>query len=109
MKIVSSHTVPSTNELFRILNSKVSGYSARLFGLGADKTILVKKSAFVGVQITRREDEIIIEGSLPSIPVSILSSILMFGGIFYLLESLFQSQLRKLENEIGSVLKEKFS
>lgn len=109
MKISSSHTSPSTKELFRILSTEVSGYSARFFGLGTEKTILVKKSAFVGVQITRRENEIIVEGSLPSLPACALSGIFMLDGIFYLFEFLFYTQWKSLEEEIGIVLKKNLS
>jgi len=108
MKITTDQILPSTKELASWVASEFPGYSTKLFGLACHKTLIVKKSAFVGVQITRRDHELVIEGSLPSISTSILSGFLMLEGIFYLFEFVFHSQWDRLEKEVGSVLNHKF-
>lgn len=108
MKIRTKHPLPSTKALKAYLDTKLSNRSARLFGLGSDKTLLVKKSAFIGVQITRRDHELVIEGSLPSISSSILSGFLMLEGIFYLFEFIFQKQWKKMELEVAQAISEQY-
>ena len=62
MTIKVKHT-PSYAELLDFLQSKLpSNYKSKLFGLG-DKSIIVQKSIFLGVQLTIKENEIAIMGS----------------------------------------------
>lgn len=108
MKIITSKMTPSTKEMAGILKREFSDrYSYKLFGLSNDKSIIVWKSTFVGTQISKRENEITIEGIYPSITTSyfsVLTNIILGGGI-----PLFHSSWRKLEKEIGAFLKQKYN
>lgn len=108
MKVSITKTPPSSEELLSILNTEMNDGSAKLFGLGPNKTILFKKSTFVGAQITRRGQELFIEGIFPSVLSTALSGLLMLGCMFYFLESIFYSRWLKLEKEIGLLLNEKY-
>lgn len=104
MKIRTVSRTPKSKEIADLLNAKLSKGSARLFGMNCYKTVMVKKSPFVGVQITRRNQELIIEGSLPSVFASILSSLLMIEGFMYLFEIIFHNEWKNLETEVAAVL-----
>lgn len=108
MKIRTTSSTPKSKEIADLLNSKLSKGSARLFGFDCYKTILVKKSPFVGVQISRRKQELIIEGSLPSVFTSILSSFLILEGFLYLFEIIFHNQWKNLETEVATVLSNQY-
>lgn len=108
MKISTLKNTPSAKELIKTLRQKTPKYSSRVFGLGSDKSIIVKKSAFVGVQISRRENELIVEGSLTSPLLSALSSFLFLEGLGYLFAYIFYYKWRELEIEIGHLLKAKY-
>ncbi|WP_420583241.1 hypothetical protein [Reichenbachiella sp.] len=109
MKIRTSTPSPKSKEIARLLNSKLPKGSAKLFGFDCYKTILVRKSPLVGVQITRRNQELIIEGSLPSVFASILSSLLMIEGFMYLFEIIFHKQWKNLETEVAAVLSDQYT
>ncbi|WP_422359844.1 hypothetical protein [Reichenbachiella sp.] len=104
MKIRTNTPAPKSKEIARLLNSKLPKGSAKLFGFNCYKTILVRTSPFVGVQITRRNHELVIEGSLPSVSASILSSFLMLEGFLYLFEIIFHNQWKNLETEVATLL-----
>lgn len=108
MKLLTSKMPPSTNELVEILKREFSDrYTYEMFGLGNEKSILVKKSFFVGAQISKRENEFMIDGIHPSISSSLIALLLQVLGSLYILFS--PSPYRKLEKEIGVFLKQKFN
>ena len=108
MKIRTTSRTPKSKEIADLLNSKLSRGSAKLFGLNCYKTVMVKTSPFVGVQITKRNKELTIEGSLPSVFASVLSSLLMIEGFMYLFEILFHKQWKNLETEVAAVLSDQY-
>ncbi|MEO9803804.1 MAG: hypothetical protein ABJF04_11175 [Reichenbachiella sp.] len=108
MKISALKNTPSAKELLKILKGEAPKYSSQLFGLGSDKTVIVRKSTFVGVQISKRENEISVDGTHPFVLTSVLSSILMSAGLSYLIEAIFYKEWKKLEAEIGDLLKLKY-
>ena len=59
MKILTAKIPPSTKELAEILKQEFSDhYSYKQLGLGEEKNIIVQKSTFVGVQISKSGNEI---------------------------------------------------
>jgi hypothetical protein len=115
MKISITKTPPSMKEMAEILEQQFSGqYSYELFGLWNDKSIIIRKSTFVGAQISKRENEFTIEGTSPSITTSIISILApLFAGVAapgsHLWALFFRSPWRKLETEIGIFLKHKYN
>ncbi len=105
---------PSYADLLRFLENELpSGYTSKLFGLG-DKSIIVQKSTFLGVQLTVRENEISIIASAPSYVGGLLSGLAMTElavvilPIFWLTGA-SPSGFRKLEKEVAILLKEKYN
>ncbi len=77
MIVQTKEETPKVEELIQTLKKEFSHrYSYSLFGLGLDKTIMVRQSAFVGAQITIRESEIMVDGTFPSIAASCFATIL---------------------------------
>lgn len=108
MKNTANNSIPSNKELIQKINNSMPGVSARLFGLGGSKTILVKKSTFVGLQLTRKNKGFEIECSLPSYLSLVVSGILQLDGIFYLLEFLFFSGSKKLKSDMRNFLHQQY-
>ena len=110
MRILTSKRTPSTKEMAETLNREFSDqYSFKLFGLGQKKSIIVRKSTFVGVQISKYKNEISVDGSFPSITTSLFYSLLFFDGLYFLINLIFGSQYEDLEKEICVFLKQKYS
>jgi len=104
MKVLTSKTPPTTKELLDILESEFSDqYTYKLFGLGEEKSIIVRKSTFIGAQISKSVNEITIEGIQPSIPA------VLFSFILQLITGFSTSSSRKLEKEIGFFLNQKYN
>ncbi|HUR10895.1 MAG TPA: hypothetical protein VM012_05975 [Flavitalea sp.] len=82
MKVGTSKITPTTRVLAEILKKEFSGrYSFRLFRMGKERSIIVRKSTFVGVQISKCENELTIEGVQPSIPAVLFSFLLNLAGL----------------------------
>ncbi len=113
MKVSTTKLLPSSNELVGILNWEFSDrYTFDLFGLGAEKSIIVQKSTFIGVQISKRSNEISIEGVSPSTisRVILFADSLFFGLMGWAVQDLlFGVEWKKLEKEIGFFLKKKYN
>jgi hypothetical protein len=108
MKVYASKPLPSVQELVEILNQHFSGhYSSKLFGLGKDKTIMVRQSSFVAAQITIRNNEITVQGAPSSILAVIGMTELAFVFIFFL-GWVLRSPWKKLEKEVAVFLHEKY-
>jgi hypothetical protein len=98
---------PSTKELVAVLRQEFSEhYSYRLFGLGNAKSIIVRKSTFVGAQISINAHEIAIRATPPSILAGFLNFFRLteLGEIWSL-----PPQWSALEREIGTFLKHKYN
>jgi hypothetical protein len=113
MKVYASKTLPSTQELVRILNQEFSGrYSCRLFGLGKEKTIMVRASTFVGTQISIHGNEITVQGTPPSIPAGYILTFIGLTELVLVLVALLGlgsgSSFKKLEKEIAVFLYQQY-
>ena len=108
MNISKVNQYPSKEEIIEKINATWPGVSARLFGLGRDKTILVKKSAFVGLQLTRKKNGYEIEGTIPSYFSFLVSGILHLDSIFYLLEFLFFPSWKNLKSDMRNFLNQEY-
>lgn len=111
MRISTSKTPPSTRELAEILKREFSGrYSYKLSGLGSDKVIMVRKSTFVGAQISKTGNAITIEGSFhPSSAASFLyffDCLITEGAV---LAFSFGSKCKEFEKEIAVFLNRKYN
>lgn len=95
---------PNLNNLIQELKNEFSDrYTFKIFGLGSQKSILVRKSAWVGVQITVYGNEIIIDGSFPNIISSSLMTLLSLSTIAPV------SKWHELEKKITVFLKRKYN
>ena len=109
MKILNLKNVPSVTELSEILKREFSGdYSYKFFGLDREKSIMVGKSLFVGVQISKRENEITVQGIHSPSASSSFFSFLDLLGTGGALIGIFGSSVKKLEKEITLFLKNKY-
>jgi hypothetical protein len=105
MTISATKPIPSNLRLEDILSQEFSGtYKYKKFGLGDENSIIVGKSPFVGVQISKTDKEFIIQGTPPTLGGGILSFLLSAIGMGY-----FPSELRQLEKEVASFLTRKFN
>ena len=97
-----------------VLNQEFSDRcSYKLFGVGTEKSLIIRKSPFVGAQISNSENGITIEGFHPSVAASLLSNLFgFFLGVAapaeYIWSSLFSSPWGKFEKEVGLFLRNKY-
>ena len=111
--VIKVNSSPSNQELLAALERNFpKAYSYKEFGLGK-KSVLVRKSAFLGAQITVKENEITIQGSPPSFGSGVLATLAMteaaiFVAPLFLFTGATPSKFRKLEMEIASFLKGTF-
>ena len=106
MKILTSKKALSTKELAGVLKRGLpKKYSYELFGLDSEQSIIVRKSPFVGAQISHKGNELTIQGIAPSKASwpFILIAMLM-SGIPHIANFLFGSKWVKLESELAIYL-----
>lgn len=108
MKVFTVQKSPTTPELMDVLKHQFSDeYSYTQFGLGSEKSIIVRKSPFVGVQVSVMGDEVTVTGIMPSLTGNVFLFIdFLLSGMATLL---FGSSTKKLEKELALFLKEKYS
>jgi hypothetical protein len=70
--IVQATPLPSVNDLTQTLKSQFSNYSVYTFDSKPQRSLIVRKSATVGAQITVRDNEILVDGCCPNIFISAL-------------------------------------
>lgn len=87
------------NDLFKTLKSRFSNYSVYTFDSKPQKSIIVRKSAIVGAQISIRENEIIVDACCPNIFISALIGFL----------SIIFPPYENFEMEITDFLKKKYN
>jgi hypothetical protein len=105
MIISASKNLPGPSELCRILKEAFPNRQIHLIqGLGKTKSILVRKSSLVGVQITPTDNQIRVDGSFPSVFASVLATIALWGGYW---TPLYYSWIR-FEKEIARFLVKRF-
>jgi hypothetical protein len=112
--IVSVKRTPTNEDLIALLRQKLpSEYSVKEFGLGK-KTVLIKKSTFIGAQITVRENEISIDASAPSVAGGMWSTLAMtelaivIVPVFWIAGA-FPSKMKKFEKEVANFINERYN
>ncbi len=70
--IVQGTRLPTFDELIAVLESQFSSQAVYTFDSKPQKSIIVRKSALVGAQITIRDNEIIVDACCPNIFISAL-------------------------------------
>ncbi len=104
MIVQATRELPNLNDLLQELKSEFPGqYTSKIFGLGSQKSILVRKSAWVGVQITIHGNKIYIDGSFPNIILSSFMTLLSQSTIAPV------GKWEKLEKKITDFLKRKYN
>lgn len=109
MIISTSRNIPQVQQLCQVLKQEFSDqYSYRVFGLGSEKSIIIEESDLVGVQLTSRGTEISIDGTFPSVEISV------FYSFFFFILGLFlpwhvERSWRNLEKELAVFLKKKYA
>jgi hypothetical protein len=78
-------------------------YSFKLFGF-KDESIPIGKSPFVGVQISKRENDITVLGSPPTVLAGLPVFLLSLLGFSYC-----TSEFKKLEKDVASFLHREFN
>jgi hypothetical protein len=112
--IIKVKNTPTNEELIALLRKEIpSEYSVREFGLGK-KTVMIKKSAFIGAQITVRKNEIAVDESTPSVAGGILSSLAMIelaSLIIFIFASggATRAKFRDFEKEMASLINERYN
>lgn len=107
MKVFTIEQDPSADEIAQALEQEFSSkYTYSFFGIGKDKTIIVRKSEFVGAQISKSANQMTVHAQSPNLLLSVLNPLLT--GID-LIGTAFQSPLKKLETDLVIFLKNKYS
>ncbi|MDQ6481783.1 hypothetical protein [Dyadobacter sp. LHD-138] len=105
MKVFTIDEDLSNEEIVHTLEQEFSSkFSYRFFGLGRNKSIVVRKSEFVGAQISKSGNKITVQGVSPNFAISLIDATLygVIAGAFY-------SPLKKLEADLATFLKRKYS
>lgn len=80
--IIQANQELNLNDLIGNLERQFPAYSVYEFGSLPLKSIILRKSATVGVQITVRHKEIIVDACFPNIVISSLMSLFTASTIF---------------------------
>lgn len=114
MRISTSMALPVINELAEVLKNEFSSqHQYKLFGLG-DKSLMVRESTFVGVQISLNQDSITVQGAPPTLAGGIFSGLVTTELAVVILPvfMLFGAtplKFKKLEREIAAFLHKKYN
>ena len=107
MKVFTIEQNPSSEQIAAILEKEFSSqYSYSLFGLGKNKSIVVRKSEFVGAEISVSGNQITVHAMSPNLLFSFLDPFLTGMNV---IGSVFKNPLKKLESDLVSFLKSKYS
>ncbi len=97
---------PQLKELCQVLKEEFpSTYTCKIFDAGSEQSIIVKKSTLTGVQIATRENEIVVDGTFPSVTTSFFSALISALGIWMMPWNSWW----KFENEIATALKRRYA
>ena len=110
MRVFKLKSSPSTEQLVEILKGEFSDrYAYSLFGFECDRSIIVRKSVFIGAQVSKKGNEITVHGIPPTITTTFLSLVDMVvtGGLFMGVP--FMSKRNNFEKEVGAFLQKKFN
>lgn len=109
MRTLTIKKSPSTDELVEALQKGLpNDFSYALFGLGREKSIVIRKSFFVGAQVSKRGNDISIEGMSPSRASWLLAFLDMLISDRLVSAVFFGSAWEKLEKEIAVILKREY-
>ncbi len=97
--IVQAKQLPDFNELLLTLKSQFSNYAVYTSNSIPQKSIIVRKSATVGAQITLRGNEIIVDACCPNIFIS---------GLLGLISTIFPPY-HHFEMKMTGFLKKRYS
>ena len=100
--IVQATPLPNVNDLTQVLKSQFSNYTVYAFDSKPQKSIIVRKSATVGAQITVRDNEMLVDACYPNIFISSIMSLLTASTIFPFYD------WPKFEMEIANFLKSRY-
>ena len=107
MKVFTIAQDPSTEEIARTLEQDFSSkYSYSFFGVGKSKTVIVRKSEFVGAQISKSGNQITVHAQSPNLLLSFLDPFLTGMNV---IGSIFNTPLKKLEADLVTFLANKYS
>jgi hypothetical protein len=103
MKVIAID--PSNEEIAQTLEQEFSSkYSYSFFGLGNNKTVIVRKSEFVGAQISKNGNQITVHAHSPNILLSLLD--VFYSGI---ISAASHSSLKKLEADLVVFFKNRYA
>ena len=103
---ISSHI--ATKDLLSKLKERFANqYSCRYFEFGLEPSIIVRKSTWVGAQVTIRDKEIELDFTFPTLATSIAGMVFFYSGIFAI-PSLITSWIA-LQKDIGGFLSKKYA
>ena len=108
MIIQTTKRLPSAKQLAHILKKEFSGqYEYEEFGLCEHKSLIVRRSFLVGVQISIDKNEFTIDAIPPSAAASFVSTIMsIFANLFVVFTML---PYRELEKDVARFLKTKYA
>lgn len=116
MKISIAGALPPAEELVQSLNDAFApGYSFRTFGLGENKTIMARKSAMVGLQLSVVGKQIDFQPTAPTMSGSVLGLMmltelapLVMIPLLVISDFFRKNPYKEMAKEIGCFLKEKY-
>lgn len=105
MKVFTIEKDPSLEDMVKILEQEFSSkYAYRFFGVGLHKSVIVRKSEFVGAQITKSGNRITVHAASPNLLLSFVDPLLM-----NVIGAMFNAPLKKLEGDLVVFLKNKYA
>lgn len=112
MQYLTLKAAPPTKELIEVFKRDFSKeYAYKLFGLGKNKSIIVRKSPFVGVQVSKEGDNISIQRVLPSVKTTTLGFfdfVFLDGALDFFFGWHYAPKSKKVEKEIAGFIKDKY-
>ena len=117
MKISITGSLPPLAELVRVLNDAFGpDYSFRIFGVGKRKSIMARKSSFVGLQLSIVENQIDFQPTAPTMSGSALGFMmltelapLVMIPLLIISDFFRKDPYKEMAKEIGLFLKHKYS
>jgi hypothetical protein len=105
MKAFTIKQDPSTEEIAHALEHGFSSkYSYSFFGVGENRSVIVKKSELVGAQISTSRNRMTVHAMPPNLLLSSLDAVLTG-----LISAVSYSSLTKLEKDLTVFLRSKYS
>ena len=106
MKVFKIEQDPSSEEIAQTLEQEFSSkYSYSFFGVGENKTVIVRKSEFIGAQISKSGNQITVHAQSPNVLLSFLDPLIGIN----IVRSVFNSSFKNLEADLVMFLKGKYS